>query len=61
MKESEGRLAEAQKFAHIGSYDWNIATNKEYWSDELYRIFRLDPQFELNHNTFLNYMRFCQI
>jgi len=56
LKESEGRLAEAQKFAHIGSYDWNIATNKEYWSDELYRIFRLDPQFELNHNTFLNYI-----
>ncbi len=54
LKESEGRLAEAQKIAHVGCYDWNIATNKEYWSDELYRIFGLDPQFELNHNTFLN-------
>ena len=54
LKESEGRLAEAQKIAHVGCYDWNIATNEEYWSDELYRIFGLDPQFELNHNTFLN-------
>ena len=54
LKESEERLAEAQKIAHVGSYDWNIATNEEYWSDELYRIFGLDPQFELNHNTFLN-------
>ena len=54
LKESERRLAEAQKLAHVGSYDWNIATNEEYWSDELYRIFGLDLQFELNHNTFLN-------
>ena len=54
LKESEERLAEAQKLAHVGSYDWDIATNEEYWSDELYRIFKLDPQFELNHNKFLN-------
>jgi len=54
LKESEERLAEAQKLAHVGSYDWDIATNEEYWSDELYRVFKLDPQFELNHNKFLN-------
>jgi PAS domain S-box-containing protein len=54
LKESEERLADAQKIAHVGSYDWNIATNEEYWSDELYHIFELYPQFELNHNTFLN-------
>jgi PAS domain S-box-containing protein len=54
LKESERRLAEAQKLAHVGSYDWNIVTNEEYWSDELYHIFGLDPQIELDHNTFLN-------
>ena len=54
LKESEERLADAQKIAHVGSYDWNIATNEEYWSDELYHIFGFDPQFELNHNAFLN-------
>jgi PAS domain-containing protein len=56
LKESEERLADAQRIAHVGSYDWNIATNEEYWSDELYHIFGLDPQFELNHNTFLNWI-----
>jgi PAS domain S-box-containing protein len=56
LKESEQRLADAQKIAHVGSWDWNIATNEEYWSDELYRIFELDPHFELNHNTFLNFI-----
>ncbi|HWQ50004.1 MAG TPA: PocR ligand-binding domain-containing protein [Methanosarcina sp.] len=54
LKESEERLADSQKTAHIGNWDWNIATNDEYWSDELYHIFGLDPQLELNHNTFLS-------
>jgi PAS domain S-box-containing protein len=56
LKESEERLADAQRIVHVGSYDWNIATNEEYWSDELYHIFRLDPQFKLNHNEFLNHI-----
>ncbi|WP_410507720.1 PocR ligand-binding domain-containing protein [Methanosarcina hadiensis] len=56
LKESEKRLAEAQRMAHIGSYDWNIKTDEEYWSDEIYRIFGLDNEFELNHNIFLKYI-----
>jgi len=44
LKESETGLAEAQKMAHIGSWNWNIATDKAHWSDELYRIFGLNPQ-----------------
>ncbi len=54
LKESEERLADAQTIAHIGSFDWNITTNEEYWSDELYVIFGLDPKYDINHNTFLN-------
>ncbi|WP_410509432.1 PAS domain S-box protein [Methanosarcina hadiensis] len=54
LKESERSLAEAQKLAHAGSFDWNIVTNDEYWSDELYRIFELDPKLKLNHDIFLN-------
>lgn len=54
LKESEERLADSQKTAHIGNWDWNIVTGEEYWSDELYHIFGLDPRFELNHNIFLN-------
>jgi PAS domain S-box-containing protein len=54
LKESEERLAESQKIAHVGNWDWNITTDEEYWSDELYHIFGLDPQSELDHNIFLN-------
>ena len=56
LKESEKRLAEAQKLAHVGSYDWDIATNEEFWSEELFRIFGLDPQSKIDHNIFLEYI-----
>jgi PAS domain S-box-containing protein len=56
LKESEIILAEAQKLAHAGSYDWNIITDEEYWSGELYDIFGLDPKVDLNHNMFLKYI-----
>ena len=57
LKESEERLAEAQKIAHIGSWERNIATNKFVWSNEMYRIFGLKPQeFEVTYSLFLNYV-----
>jgi PAS domain S-box-containing protein len=44
LKESQRSLAEAQEMAHIGNWEWDIATDKAYWSDEMYRIFKRDPQ-----------------
>ena len=37
-------LSEAQRIAHVGSWDWNIETGELSWSDEVYRIFGLTPQ-----------------
>ncbi|AGF97646.1 hypothetical protein MmTuc01_2331 [Methanosarcina mazei Tuc01] len=57
LKESEKRLAEAQKMAHIGNWDWDLVTNKIYASDEMCRIFGLDPQeFDASYEAFLNYV-----
>ncbi len=39
LREHERRLAEAQAIAHVGSWEWEIATNRVIWSDELYRVF----------------------
>jgi PAS domain-containing protein len=57
LKESERGLAEAQKIAHIGNWEWDIENDKAYWSDELYRIFKRNPQ-ELapSYNEYLNYV-----
>ncbi|MGH9010684.1 MAG: MASE1 domain-containing protein, partial [Acidimicrobiia bacterium] len=37
------RLAEAQRIAGIGSWDVDLITETVIWSDELYRIFGVDP------------------
>jgi hypothetical protein len=43
LKQNEHRLKEAQKTAHIGDWEWDIPTNKVYWSDELFRIYGYAP------------------
>jgi len=44
LRRSEGRLAEAQRIAHIGSWEWDVAADEITWSEELYRIWGLDPE-----------------
>lgn len=38
---SEARLAQAQKISQTGSYEWELQTGVQTWSDELRRIFGL--------------------
>jgi PAS domain S-box-containing protein len=44
LVESESNLAEAQRMAHIGSWDWNMNTNTVKWSKEMFRVFDIDPE-----------------
>ncbi|MHB8901268.1 MAG: PAS domain-containing protein, partial [Thermoguttaceae bacterium] len=44
LRASEGRLAETQRMARIGNWEWNIQTGEVTWSEELYRIYGLDPR-----------------
>jgi PAS domain S-box-containing protein len=61
-KRAEGRLrkvgaqlADAQRVAHIGSWEWDIATDTVSWSDETYRIMGFEPQeIPVTYATFLN-------
>ncbi len=55
--ESEARLTKAQRIAHLGNWEWNIETDTETWSDEVFRIFGIDdmtisPTFQ----TFLDFV-----
>jgi PAS domain S-box-containing protein len=43
LRQSEANLARAQKIAHIGSWEYDIASQTCAWSEELYRIHQLDP------------------
>lgn len=54
LRDSERQLAEAQYLAHVGNWEWHVPTNKVIWSDELYRIFGLEPQvFGATYEAFL--------
>lgn len=44
VAEAVAGFNEAQQVAHVGSWDWNIADDKVSWSDELFRMFGLEPQ-----------------
>jgi PAS domain S-box-containing protein len=45
LRRNEAYLAEAQRLAHTGSWAWNPLTEQcFYWSEEMFRIFALDPR-----------------
>jgi len=43
LKRTAAGLSEAQALTHIGSWEWEPAANAVTWSEELYRIWGLDP------------------
>ncbi|MCA1990218.1 MAG: PAS domain-containing protein, partial [Desulfarculus sp.] len=43
-RERQRRLDEAQRMARIGSWEWDIARDQSHWSDELYRLFGIEPR-----------------
>jgi PAS domain S-box-containing protein len=54
MTDEAAALAEAQQIAHIGSWEWDVRADRIMWSDELYRIFGLNPEsFEASYEAYL--------
>jgi PAS domain S-box-containing protein len=43
LRDREAELREAQRLAGVGSWAWEPATDDLHWSEELYRIFGVDP------------------
>jgi PAS domain S-box-containing protein len=55
VRESEQRLAHAQEIAHLGSWELDLVNDRLTWSDEVYRIFGLEPQeFGATYEAFLD-------
>lgn len=54
LNRSRDVLNKAQSIAHLGSWEWDIKDNTLEWSDEIYRIFGLQPhQFEATYDALL--------
>jgi PAS domain S-box-containing protein len=44
LRESEASLKKSQSVSHVGDWSWDVQPNRVTWSDEMYRIFGLDPE-----------------
>lgn len=54
VKQTAASLREAQSLTHIGSWEWDIVANSVTWSDELFRIWGLEPdRFGASYEAYL--------
>src|SRR5689334_5438140 len=48
-------LLQAQELVHVGTWTWDVATDTVLWSDELFRLFGLQPRsIPLDLETYLS-------
>ena len=50
------RLAEAQKIAQIGSWEWSLVADEIWWSRELYEIFDEPPTYTPTYEAFFEHV-----
>lgn len=55
LTQNESLLSKAQEIGHIGSWEFNIKTKKEIWSNEIYRILGIsNEEVEPSQELFLS-------
>jgi diguanylate cyclase (GGDEF)-like protein/PAS domain S-box-containing protein len=55
LKSRELQLAEAQRLAQVGSWEWEMSDDRVSWSDELYRVYGLVPGSLATRETLLEH------
>ena len=53
LRDTGRQLAEAQAIAHVGSWEWDIATGAVTWSDEQCRLFGIPVGSPASYNGFV--------
>ena len=54
LRDLQARVDNAQQLANMGDYDWEIASDTNTWSNQLYRIYGHEPQaFQASYERFL--------
>ena len=57
LRQSQIRLAEAQRIARLGHWEWDLQSGQVIWSEEVYRIFGLTPEeFTPSLESILSYV-----
>lgn len=57
LRKSQIILEKAQELGHMGSWEWDIATNEVIWSSEVYRIYGLNAKKnKLRYKTIVDFL-----
>jgi diguanylate cyclase (GGDEF)-like protein/PAS domain S-box-containing protein len=43
LRRSKASLAESQRIAHLGTWEWDVVTGEVVWSEETFRIYGFEP------------------
>lgn len=54
LRRRERQLERAQRIAQLGSWEWFVETGSLWWSDEMYRIYGLDPSEEISFEKYVS-------
>ncbi|HTD15825.1 MAG TPA: PAS domain-containing protein, partial [Chthoniobacterales bacterium] len=46
VRRNQAYLSQAQRLSRTGSFGWELSTGKQYWSEETFRIYGVDPSIE---------------
>lgn len=53
LRQSQRDLADAQRIARMGSWSWEVVSNELRWSQEVFRIFGIDPSLTPTYEVFM--------
>lgn len=57
QRRMRAQLEDAERLAHLGSWEWDVRSNTIHWSPELYRIYGRTPDtFPATYEAFLSYV-----
>jgi len=57
LQKSESLYKQAEVLANMGNWSWDVRTNQLNWSDQLYKIYGLEPQAEkITIDRFLSFV-----
>jgi PAS domain S-box-containing protein len=57
LRDLQARIDNAQQLAHMGDYDWEIASDINTWSDQLFKIYGHEPgAFNPSYEMFISFI-----
>lgn len=56
LQHSENLYKQAQALAHVGNWTWDLKSNNIEWSDEMYKIYEVDPNRQVSFEDWKNYL-----